>query len=60
MLDRVIATRIMQAAATFTENYDSSYDSPLSYDSISYAYEPETDEDTTDSSASDSEEELAL
>ena len=50
----------MQAAATFTENYDSAYDSPLYYDSLSYAYETETDEDITDSSASDSEEELAL
>ena len=50
----------MQAAATFPEVYDSTYDSPISYDSSSHAQETETDEDTTDTSASDSEEEPAL
>ena len=53
MLDRVIDTCDMQAAATFTEDYDSAYDSRISYDSSSHAYETETDDDTTDSSASD-------
>ena len=56
MLARVTETPVMQAAATFTEDYESPYDSPISYDSSSHAHETETDEDTIDSSASDSEE----
>ena len=60
MVDRVTDSPVMQAAATFTEEYDSPYDSPISYNSSSHAYTTETDEDTTDSSASDSEEEPAL
>ena len=50
----------MQAVGTFTEDYDSPYNAPISYDPSSHAYETETDEDTPDSSASDSEEEPAL
>ena len=49
----------MQAAATYTEDYHSPYDSPVFYRSSSHAHESGTDEDTTDSS-SDSEEEPAL
>ena len=49
----------MQAAATYTEDYDSPYNSPISYDSSSDVYATEIDEDTTDSS-SYSEEEPAL
>ena len=60
MLDRVTETPVMQAKPTFTEGYDSPYDSPISYDSSSHAYETETDEDTTDSSASDSGGKLAV
>ena len=60
MLDRVTETRVLQAAATFTGDYDSPCDSPISHDSLSHAHETETDEDTTDSSASNSEEEPAL
>ena len=59
MLDRVTEIPVMQAAATFTEDYDAPCDSPISYDSSSHAYETETDEVTTDS-YSDSEEEPAL
>ena len=55
MLDRLTETPVMQAAATFTEDYDSPYDCPISYDSSSHAYETETDEANTDSSASDFE-----
>ena len=51
MLGRVTETPIMQAAATLTEDYDSSYDSPISYDSSSHAHETETDEVSTDRSA---------
>ena len=60
MLDRVTETPVMHAAATYTEDYDSPYDSPISYDSSSPAHETDTDEDTTDLSVSDSEEEPAL
>ena len=60
MLDSVIETPVMQAAAPLTQGYDSPYDSPISYDSSSDAYETETDADTPDSSVSDSEEEPAL
>ena len=56
MLNRVRETPVMQAAATFAGEYHSPYDSPISYDSSSHAYEMESDEYTTDSSASDSEE----
>ena len=56
MLDRVTEYPAIQAAATFTEEYDSPYDSPISYDSSSHAYET----DTEDSSASGLEEEPAL
>ena len=59
MLDRATETLVVQAAATYTEDYDSSYDSPISYDSSSHAYETETDKDITDSS-SDSEGEAAM
>ena len=59
MLDRVTETRVMQAAAKYTEDYDSPYDSPISYDSSSHAHETDTDEDTTDSS-SDSDEDPGL
>ena len=45
----------MQAAATHTEDYDSPYDSPISYDSSSHAHETETDEDTPDSSSNTDE-----
>ena len=47
MLDRVTDTLVMQAAAIFTEEYDSLYDSPISYDSSSDAYTTETHADTT-------------
>ena len=60
VLDRVTEIPVMQAAAIFTEDYDSPYNSPILYDSSSHAYDIETDEDTTDSSANDSEEEPAL
>ena len=60
ILDRVTDTSVMQAAATFTEDYDSTYYLPISYDSSSNAYTTETDEDTTDSSVTDSGEEPAL
>ena len=60
MLVRVTGTPVMQAAATYTEDHDSPHDSPISYDSSSYAYETDTDADTTDSSTSDSEDEPAL
>ena len=60
ILDRVLETPVMQAAGRFTEDYDSTHDSPISYDSWSHTYETETDEDTTDSSANDSEEKLAF
>ena len=60
MLDRVTDTPVMQAAATFTEECDSPYDSPISYESSSHAYTTATDEETTDSSASHSEQEPAL
>ena len=50
MLNTVTETPVMQAAATFTEAYHSPYDSPISYDSSSHAFEIGTDEDTTDSS----------
>ena len=60
MLNRVTETAVMQGAATFTEDYDSPYDSLKSDDSSSHAHETGTDEETTDSSASDSEEEPAL
>ena len=33
ILDRVTETPVMQAAATYTEDYDSPYDSPISHDS---------------------------
>ena len=56
MLDRVTDTPVMQVVPTFSEDYESPYDSPISFDSTSHAYETETDDDTTDSSASDSEE----
>ena len=39
MLDRVTETPVMPTAATFTEDYDSPYDLPISYDSSSHAYE---------------------
>ena len=48
MLDRVTETPVMQAAGAYSEDYDSAYDAPISYDSSSHAYETETDEDTTD------------
>ena len=51
ILDRVTETPVMQAAATYTEDYESPYDSPISYDSSSHAHETETEEDTTDSSS---------
>ena len=60
ILERVTETPVMQAAGTFTEDYDSPYDSPISHDSSSHAHETETNEDTTDSSASNSEEQPAL
>ena len=60
MLDRVTETPVMQAAGSCTEDYDSLYDTPISYDSSSHAYETDTEEDTSNSSASDSEEEPAL
>ena len=60
ILVRVTGTPIVQAAATFTEDYDSPYDSPVSCDSSSHPHETETDKDTCDSSASDSEEEPTL
>ena len=60
MLDRVTETPFMQAAATHTEAYNSPYDSPISYDSSSHTYETESDEHSTDSSASDSGEEPTL
>ena len=59
MLDRVTETPVMQAAATYAEDYDSPYDSPISDDSSSHADETETDVDTTDSS-SHSDEDPAL
>ena len=48
MLDRATETPVMQAAATYTEDDDSPYDSPISYDSSSHAHETDTDEDTPD------------
>ena len=60
MLDTVTETLVIQAAFTFTETYDSPYDTPIPYDSWSHAYEGETEEDTIDSSANHSEEEPAL
>ena len=59
MLNRVREAHVMQAAATFTEDYDSPCDSPISHHSSSHAYETETVEDITDS-CGDSEEEPAL
>ena len=59
MLDRVRETPVMQPAATYMEDYDLPYDSPISHNSSSHAHATGTDEDTTDSS-SDSEEEPAL
>ena len=59
MLDRVTETPVMQAAATYTEDNDSPYDSPISCNSWSHEYETETDADTTDS-FSDSKEEPVL
>ena len=59
MLYRLSETPVMQAAATYTEDYDSPYDSPICYDSSSRAQKTETDEDTTDTS-SDSDEDPAL
>ena len=56
ILHRVTETPVMQAAATFREDYDSPYDSPISYDSYSHAYETGTDVDTTDSSSDCAEE----
>ena len=41
-LDRITETPIMQAAAIFTEEYNSLYDSPISYDSSSHANKTET------------------
>ena len=43
MLDRVTVTLIMVAEATFTEEYDLPYDSPLSYDSSSNAHTTEAE-----------------
>ena len=60
MLDRVTETPVMQAAATFTKDYDSPYDSTIPDDSSSHAHATATDADTSDSSASNSEEEPAF
>ena len=60
MLDSVTETPVMHAAATFIGNYDSSYDSATSHDSLSHTCETKTDTDTTDWSASDSEGEPVL
>ena len=59
MLDRVTETPVMQVAATYTQDYDSAYDSPISDDSSWHAHETDTDEDTTDSST-ESDEDPAL
>ena len=37
MLDRVIETPVIQAAATYTEHYNAAYNSPIFYDSSSPA-----------------------
>ena len=59
-LGKETETPVMPAAATFTEACNSSHDSLITYASSSHAYDRETNEDTTDSSASDSQEEPAL
>ena len=60
MLDRVTESPVMQAAAPFTKDSDSLYDSPICYDSSLNAYEIDTDQDTTHSSASNSKDKPAL
>ena len=60
MLNTVTETHVMHATATWTEDYDSACDSPISDDLSTDKCETETDEDTTDSSPSNSEEEPTL